>query len=69
MTLKLKFNYLHFQYQPQVSQDACLLQIWWLQPKSLMSYCTNKVKLTDEQTARWTDAGNDDTPSAWLAKE
>ena len=20
----------HFQYQPRVSEDACLVQIWWL---------------------------------------
>ena len=29
MTLKVKVNDLHFQYQPRVSQDACLVQIWW----------------------------------------
>ena len=29
MKLKVKVNDLHFQYQPTVSQDACLLQIWW----------------------------------------
>ena len=28
-TLKIKVNDLHFQYQPRVSQDACLVQIWW----------------------------------------
>ena len=27
MTLKVKFNDLHFQYQLRVSQDACLVQI------------------------------------------
>ena len=27
MTLKVKVNDLHFQYQPRVSQDACLVQI------------------------------------------
>ena len=25
MTLKVKVNDLHFQYQPRVSQDACLV--------------------------------------------
>ena len=29
MTLKVKLNDLHFQYQPRVSKDACLVQIWW----------------------------------------
>ena len=29
MTLKVKVNDLHFQYQLRVSQDACLVQIWW----------------------------------------
>ena len=27
MTLKVKVSDLHFQYQPRVSQDACLVQI------------------------------------------
>ena len=29
MTLKVKVYDLHFQYQPRVSQDACLVLIWW----------------------------------------
>ena len=58
----------HFQYQPRVSQDACLVQIWWFQLKSVTSYHTDKVKLLDRQTGRRTDAGNDDTPSAWKVK-
>ena len=29
MTLKDKVKDLHFQYQLRVSQDACLVQIWW----------------------------------------
>ena len=28
MTLNIMVNDLHFQNQPRVSQDACLLQIW-----------------------------------------
>ena len=28
MTLKVKVNDLHIQYQLSVSQDACLEQIW-----------------------------------------
>ena len=30
MTLKVKVNDLHIQYQPRLSQDAYLVQIWWL---------------------------------------
>ena len=33
MTLKIKANDPHFQYQPRVSQDACLVHIWGLQPE------------------------------------
>ena len=33
MTLKVKVNDLHFQYQPRISHDACLVQIWWFQPE------------------------------------
>ena len=28
ITLKVKVNDLHFQYQVRVSQNACLVQIW-----------------------------------------
>ena len=28
ITLKVKVNDLHFQYQLRVSQDACMVQIW-----------------------------------------
>ena len=31
LTLKINVNDLHFQYQPRVSQDACLVQIWAIQ--------------------------------------
>ena len=68
MTLKVKVNDLHFQYQLRVSQDACLVQIWWFQLKPVTSYRADKVKFTDGQTDGQTDAGNDNTPSAWKAK-
>ena len=29
MTLEVKVIDLHFQYQLRVSQNACLVQIWW----------------------------------------
>ena len=64
ITLKVKVNDLYFLYQPRVSQDACLEQIWWFQLKCVTSYRVDKVKFTDGRT----DAGNDNTPSAWKAK-
>ena len=65
MTLKVMVNDLHFQYQLRVSHDAFLMQIWWFQLKSVMSYRADKVKFTDRQT----DTGNNNTPSAWKAKQ
>ena len=62
MTLKIKVNDLYFQYQLRVSQDACLVRIWWFQLKSVTLSC-DKQKFTDGRT----DAGNDNTPSAWKA--
>ena len=64
MTLKAKVNDPYFQYQPRVSHNACLVQIWWFQPKSVTSSRADKVKFTDGRT----DAGNDNTPSAWEVK-
>ena len=60
-----KANDFQFQYQLRVSQDACLVQFWWFQLKSVMSYHVDKVKFTDRRTDRWTDTGNDNTTSAW----
>ena len=66
MTLRVKVNDPYFQYQPRVPHDACLVQIWWFQLKSVTSYRADKVKFTDGrtvgQTDRRTDAGNDNTP-------
>ena len=44
MTLKVKVNDSYFQYQPRVyhNDNACLVQIWWFQPKSVTSYRTDK---------------------------
>ena len=67
MTLKVKVNEPYFQYQPRVSHDACLEQIWWFQLKSVTSYRADKVKFTDGRTDGRTDA-DDNTPSAWKAK-
>ena len=55
MTLKVKVNDPYFQYQPRVSHDACLVQIWWFQLKSGMSYRADKVKFTDRRTDGQTD--------------
>ena len=54
MTLKIKVNYLYFQYQPQVSQDAGLVQIWWFQIQSVTNYCMDKIKFRDGQMDRQT---------------
>ena len=43
MTLKIKVNDLHFQYQLRVAPDACLVQIWWFELKSVASYRTDKL--------------------------
>ena len=55
MTLKVKVDELRFQYQLRVSQDACLLQIWWFQLKSVTSYLADKQKFTASRTDGWTD--------------
>ena len=59
MTLKVKINNIHFQYQLRVSHDACLVQIWWFQLKSVTSYCADKVKFMDRQTDGRTDGQTD----------
>ena len=38
MTLKVKVNYPHFQYQLRESQDAYLVQICWFELKSTTSH-------------------------------
>ena len=55
MTLKVKVNDLHFQYQPRVSCDACLVRIWWFQLKFVTSYRADKIKFTDRRTEGQTD--------------
>ena len=50
ITLKVKVNDLHFQYQLRVSHDACLVQIWYFKLKSVTNHCADKVKFTDGQT-------------------
>ena len=42
MTLKVNVNDPQFQYQPRVSHDAFLVQIWWFQPESVRSYHVDK---------------------------
>ena len=42
MTLKVKVNGLHFQYQLGEFQDAYLVQIPWFYLKSITSYCMDK---------------------------
>ena len=54
MTLKIKANDPHVSYQLWVSQHACLVQIWWLQLKSVTSYCAENFKFTERWTNRRT---------------
>ena len=42
MILKANVNDLYFQYQLRVSQDACLVHIWWYQSKAQTSYHADK---------------------------
>ena len=42
MTSKVKVNYIYFQYQLRVSQDAYMVQIWWFQLKYMTSYGADK---------------------------
>ena len=80
MMLKVKVNDLHFQYQLRVSHDACLMQISWFHRCCRINVDERKVsdnlkfvtifhaEFTDRQTDGRTDAGNDNTPSAFQAK-
>ena len=68
MALKVNVNDPYFQYQPKISYDACLVQIWWFQLKSVTSYRADKEQFTEGQTDGRTDGGNDNTPSAWKVK-
>ena len=52
MFLKVKVNDLHFQHQLRVSHDACLVQIWWFQPKSVWSCQADKPNFL-EFWAKW----------------
>ena len=67
MTLMVKVNDLHFQYQLRVSHDTCLVQIWWCQLKSATSYRVDNVKFADRQRDGRAHTGKDNTPSAWNA--
>ena len=55
ITLKIKVNVLHFQYQLRVSHEACLVLTCWFQLKSVISYRADKLKLTGKQKGRQTD--------------
>ena len=50
MTLNIKVNDPYFQYQPRVSHNACLVQIWWFRLKYVTSYRAHKVKFTEGRT-------------------
>ena len=52
VTLKVEFNYPYFLNQLRVSPDACLIEIWWFQPKSVTSYCMDKLNFPEFYTSR-----------------
>ena len=52
MTLKVKANDPYFQYQPRVSHDAYLVQIWLFHLKSVTSYRADKVNFMDGRMDR-----------------
>ena len=56
MTMKIKVNNPYFQYKVRLSSDACLVQIWWFQLKSVTSYRADKVKFMDGRTDGQTQA-------------
>ena len=51
MTLKIKVNDPHFQYQPRVFQHACLVQLSWFKPK-YVSYCADKPNFLEFNTSQ-----------------
>ena len=61
MTLKGKVNDPYIPYQPRVYHDACLVQIWCSQLKSVTSYRADKIKSTDGRTDRQSDGRIDNT--------
>ena len=44
ITLKAKVNDPYFQYQAGIFHDACLVQIWWFQPKSVIELSWGQSK-------------------------
>ena len=59
MTLKVKVIDLYFHNQRKLSHDACLVQIWWVQLRSVRNYRVDRVNITDGQTDRRTRARTD----------
>ena len=63
MTSEIKVDDPPFQCQLSVSHDECVVQIWWLQQKYVMSYHADSVQFTDGQTfgkmGGWTDRQTD----------
>ena len=44
-----------FSMALKVSQDACLMHIWWFQPKLVMNYLPDKIKFMDREIESWMD--------------
>ena len=49
MTLMVKVTVPYFRYQTRVSYDACMVQIWWFQPKFVTSYCVDNPNFPEFQ--------------------
>ena len=58
MTFNVKDNDPHFQYQPRVSQDACLVQISWFQPLQCSAKALEKWGQMAHTIEKYGDIGN-----------
>ena len=68
---EVKVGELHFQYQQRISNDTCLVSIWWFYPKSVTKLSRGQGKFyerTDRQADRLKDTGNDNTILNWKAE-
>ena len=67
MTLKLKVNHPHFQYELRVSYDACLVIPAEICDKSICRQGKDYGQM-DRRTEGRTDTGNDSSPLTWKAE-
>ena len=67
MTLKIKVNDLHFQYQPRLF-PGCMFGANLVIPAQTCDELSCGQSKVYGRTDGQTDAGNDNSPSAWKAK-